>query len=68
MRALGLDAAALRWRARLARLRGFGGGLALGILPAAVAMTLGVFAAGAGWIHDGGSLAGWVAQASARPC
>ncbi len=63
VRALGLDAAALRWSTRLPRLRGFGIGVALGILPAAVAMTMGVFAAGAGWTHDGGSLAGWVSQA-----
>jgi hypothetical protein len=56
VKALGLTAAELRWRTPLAGARGFGAGLALGILPAAVAMTTGVFAAGAGWSHDGGSL------------
>jgi membrane protease YdiL (CAAX protease family) len=63
-RALGLDAIALRWRARLEPLRGFGAGLALGILPAAVAMMLGVFTAGAGWLRDTGSLTDWLVQSS----
>jgi membrane protease YdiL (CAAX protease family) len=62
--ALGLDAIALRWRARLEPFRGFAAGLALGILPAAVAMMLGVFTAGAGWLRDTGSLADWLAQSS----
>jgi membrane protease YdiL (CAAX protease family) len=62
VRALGLDAGALRWRVRLAPLRGIAAGLAFGILPAAVAMMLGVFTAGAGWLRDGGSLADWLAQ------
>jgi membrane protease YdiL (CAAX protease family) len=62
VRALGLDATALRWRARLGPLRGVAAGLVFGILPAAVAMMLGVFAAGAGWLRDGGSLADWLAQ------
>ena len=61
-RALGLGAGELRWRTRLGWARGFGAGLVFGILPAAIAMTLGVFTAGAGWIHDGGSLQGWVQQ------
>ncbi len=61
-RALGLGAAELRWRTRLGWARGFGAGLVFGILPAAIAMTLGVFTAGAGWIHDGGSLGGWIEQ------
>lgn len=63
-RALGLDATALRWRVRLAPLRGLAAGLAFGILPAAVAMMLGVFTAGAGWLRDTGSLADWMAQSS----
>ena len=63
-RALGLDATVLRWRVRLAPLRGLAAGLAFGILPAAVAMTLGVFTAGAGWLRDTGSLAEWMAQSS----
>lgn len=61
-RALGLGAGELRWRTPLGWARGFGAGLVFGILPAAIAMTLGVFTAGAGWIHDGGSLGGWVEQ------
>ena len=63
-RALGLDATALRWRVRLAPLRGLAAGLAFGILPAAVAMMLGVFTAGAGWLRDTGSLADWMVQSS----
>ena len=67
VRALGLDAAALRWSTRLPWLRGFGIGVALGILPAAVAMTMGVFAAGAGWSYDGArSPAG--SRRRGRPC
>jgi uncharacterized protein len=62
VRALALDATALRWRVRLGPLRGLGAGLVFGILPAAVAMLLGVFTAGAGWIPDGGSLSGWLVQ------
>jgi membrane protease YdiL (CAAX protease family) len=62
VRALRLDASGLRWRVRLAPLRGIAAGLAFGILPAAVAMMLGVFTAGAGWLRDGGSLADWLAQ------
>jgi membrane protease YdiL (CAAX protease family) len=61
---LRLRAADLRWRTRLGWARGLGVGLVLGILPAAVAMTMGVFAAGAGWTHDGGSLSAWVSQVS----
>ncbi len=61
-RALGLDAIALRWRVRLEPLRGFAAGLAFGILPAAVAMMLGVFTAGAGWLR-GHRLAGGLARA-----
>jgi membrane protease YdiL (CAAX protease family) len=62
LRALGLDATALRWRARMPWLKALAVGLVFGVLPAAVAMTMGVFAAGAGWVHDGGSLAQWVGQ------
>ena len=61
-KALHLSLAALRWRAPLGWARGLGAGFAFGILPAAVAMTLGVFTAGAGWVHDGGSLAAWLAE------
>ena len=62
VKALGLSASDLRWRVPLAGARGFGAGLALGVLPAAVAMTTGSFAAGAGWSHDGGSLGQWLSQ------
>jgi CAAX protease family protein len=62
VKALGLDATDLRWRTRLGWAKGLGAGLVFGILPAAVAMTLGVFTAGAGWTHDGGSMGQWVAQ------
>lgn len=62
VKAMRLTAEDLRWRTRLGWARGLGVGLALGLLPAAVAMTLGVFTAGAGWSHDGGSLQDWVTQ------
>ncbi|MEP6686864.1 MAG: type II CAAX endopeptidase family protein [Gemmatimonadales bacterium] len=62
VRGLGLNGSALRWRTRLGPLRGLGAGLVFGILPAAVAMLLGVFTAGAGWLRDGGSLADWLVQ------
>jgi len=62
VKALGLTPADLRWRTSLVWARGFGIGLVLGVLPAAVAMTTGVFAAGAGWSHDGGSFEQWLAQ------
>ena len=62
LRILGLDAADLRWRVPLGWAKGLGAGLALGVLPAAVAMMMGVFTAGAGWTHDGGSLPQWGAQ------
>ena len=64
VRALGLDASALRWRVRLGPLRGIAAGLALGILPAAVAMMLGAFTTGAGWLRDAGSLGDWLAQSA----
>jgi len=63
MKALHLDGAALRWRTRLGWARGLGTGLVFGVLPATVAMTLGVITAGAGWSHDGGSLPQWIVQA-----
>ena len=63
LRALRLDATALRWQSRLGWLRGLGVGLAIGIVPAVLAMILGVFAAGAGWSYDGGTLAAWLSQA-----
>jgi membrane protease YdiL (CAAX protease family) len=62
LRALKLDAATLRWRTRLPWLTGLGIGLVFGLLPAAVAMMMGVFTAGAGWVHDGGSLGGWIGE------
>ncbi len=62
VRALGLDAGDLRWRARLGWRKGLAAGLVFGILPAAVAMTMGVFAAGAGWVPDGGSMAQWLGE------
>jgi membrane protease YdiL (CAAX protease family) len=62
VKALGLDATVLRWRARLGWARGLGVGLALGVLPAAVAMAMGVFTAGAGWTHDGGTPSQWLVQ------
>ena len=46
----------LRWRSPLGPGRGFTAGLVLGILPAAVAMLLGVVAGGAAWVPDQGSL------------
>jgi membrane protease YdiL (CAAX protease family) len=64
VRALRLDATALRWRVRLAPLRGIAAGLALGIVPAVVAMMLGAFTAGAGWLRDTGSLADWFTQST----
>jgi hypothetical protein len=63
VRALRLDATDLRWRTRLRWLQGLGVGLALGSVPAVLAMTLGVFTAGAGWSYDGGTLGAWLAQA-----
>jgi len=62
IKALGLDAGDLRWRARLGWLQALGVGLALGVIPAAVAMTMGVFTGGAAWTYDGGSLFQWVVQ------
>jgi uncharacterized protein len=62
VRALGLDAADLRWRTRLGWAKGLAAGLAFGILPAAVAMMMGVFTAGAGWVRDGGALSQWLAE------
>lgn len=53
---LRLDLRDLGWRTRFGGLRGFGAGLVLGILPAAVAMLLGVIAGGAAWVPDQGSL------------
>ncbi|MFL5495075.1 MAG: CPBP family intramembrane glutamic endopeptidase [Gemmatimonadales bacterium] len=55
-KAFHLDSRELRWRSRLGWAAGIGAGLVLGILPAAVAMTLGVFTAGASWVRDSGSL------------
>ena len=62
VRALGFDARTLRWRAQLPWIKGLGVGLVFGVLPAAVAMMMGAITAGAGWVHDGGSLGQWVGQ------
>jgi uncharacterized protein len=59
---LRLDLRDLRWRAPLGSARGFGAGLVLGILPAAVAMLLGVIAGGAAWVPDSGSLSQYLAR------
>jgi membrane protease YdiL (CAAX protease family) len=56
VKVLHLDARTLRWRTNTGALGGFAGGLALGAVPAAVAMTLGVITGGADWASDAGSL------------
>ena len=56
VKVLRLDLRDLRWRTSLGWARGFGAGLVLGILPAALAMLLGVIAGGAAWLPDKGSL------------
>ncbi len=60
-KAFHLSPADLRWRSRLGWAAGIGAGLVLGILPAAVAMTLGVFTGGASWVRDSGSLMDYAA-------
>lgn len=62
VKVLGLGLRELRWRAPLGWARGFGAGLVLGILPAAVAMLLGVFAGGAAWMPDTGTLLDYLSQ------
>jgi uncharacterized protein len=62
VKVLRLDLRDLRWRTRLGGARGFGAGLVLGILPAAVAMVLGVFAGGAAWVPDGGSISQYLGK------
>jgi membrane protease YdiL (CAAX protease family) len=62
VRVLRLDLRELRWRTQLGWARGLGAGLVLGILPAAVAMLLGVIAGGAAWIPDEGSLADYLGR------
>jgi uncharacterized protein len=52
-----LDARALRWKIDLGKARAFVMGLALGALPAAVAMLLGVLLGGAAWMRDSGGAA-----------
>ena len=59
---LRLDLRDLRWRTSLGWARGFGAGLVLGILPAAVAMLLGVIAGGAAWLPDKGSLSEYLSR------
>lgn len=51
---LRLDARALRWSIDLGKARAFLLGLALGALPAILAMVLGVVAGGAAWLRDSG--------------
>jgi CAAX protease family protein len=62
IKVLRLDLRDLRWRAPLGWARGFGAGLVLGILPAAVAMLLGVVAGGAAWVPDQGSLSEYLTR------
>jgi uncharacterized protein len=52
----------LRWRTRLGWARGFAAGLVLGILPAAVAMLLGVIAGGAAWVPDQGTFSQYLSR------
>jgi CAAX protease family protein len=61
VKALHLDARVLRWRTDMGAMRGFAGGFALGAVPAAVAMTLGVVTGGAAWLRDAGSLPEYIA-------
>jgi membrane protease YdiL (CAAX protease family) len=62
VKVLRLDLRDLRWRTHLGSTRGFGAGLVLGILPAAVAMVLGVIAGGAAWLPDAGSLSDYLSR------
>jgi membrane protease YdiL (CAAX protease family) len=62
VKVLKLDLKDLRWRTELGWARGFGAGLVLGILPAAVAMLLGVIAGGAAWLPDEGSLSQYLGR------
>jgi CAAX protease family protein len=57
-----LDLRDLRWRMPLGWARGFGAGLVFGVLPAAVAMLLGVIAGGAAWLPDKGSFAEYLSR------
>jgi uncharacterized protein len=56
-RLAGLDAGALRWRP--ASPRGFGRGILIGAIPAAIAMLVAIPVAGAAWLEDGGSVGEW---------
>ncbi len=62
LRALRLNLRDLRWRVPLSWARGLGVGLVLGILPAAVAMLLGVIVGATAWIPDAGSLPEYLAR------
>ncbi len=53
---LHLDAGALRWKVGVGKGRALVMGLALGALPAAFAMVLGVLTGGAGWVRDTGAV------------
>jgi uncharacterized protein len=53
---LRLDARALRWKIGIGQWRAVLLGLALGALPAALAMVLGVFTGGAEWVRDNGGV------------
>lgn len=52
----GLDSTTLRWRGGL---RDAVGGVALGLVPAVLAMALAIPAAGAAWLGDGGAPGAW---------
>ena len=55
VKVLHLNGKDLRWKVSVSRARGFLMGLALGALPAALAMVLGVLAGGAAWVRDRGA-------------
>jgi membrane protease YdiL (CAAX protease family) len=62
IKVLRLDLRDLRWRTHLGWARGFAAGLVLGILPAAVAMLLGVIAGGAAWVPDQGTFSQYLSR------
>jgi uncharacterized protein len=62
IKAARLDLHALRWRVPFGWARGLGVGLVLGILPAAVAMLLGVIVGATAWIPDAGSLPDYLSR------
>ncbi len=62
IRVLGLSLRDLRWRVSMGWTRGLAAGLALGILPAAAAMVLGVVLGASAWIPDSGSLPDYISR------